>query len=86
MLEHEGWLVFRCARSKPIDLIAIKNNEIRFIECKASKWIAVDKHERIFTLAKKWKLPIHIYKQKIGSRDIIVYKIGNFKGVLKYGN
>jgi Holliday junction resolvase len=32
--ESKGFKVFRCASSKPIDLIAIKRGEVILIECK----------------------------------------------------
>jgi len=84
-LEREGWAVFRCARSKPIDLIAIKDDEIRFIECKASNWIAVDKLDKLIRKAQRWGVPIHLYK-KTRDGSIVITILNECKGVLKYGN
>jgi len=36
-LEEHGFKVFRCAGSKPIDLIALSKDKIYLIECKASR-------------------------------------------------
>ena len=42
-LERHGWLVFRCAGSKPIDLIAFRSGKLPlWVECKTrgrpAKW------------------------------------------------
>jgi len=37
LLEKKGYLVINCARSKPFDLVAIKNNQAFLIELKAKK-------------------------------------------------
>jgi Holliday junction resolvase len=36
-LEAEGYTVFRCAASKPCDLIAVRCGEILLVECKAGR-------------------------------------------------
>jgi Holliday junction resolvase len=37
-LEKAGWTVFRCAGSKPVDLIAVKERRLpRVIECKVGR-------------------------------------------------
>jgi hypothetical protein len=37
MLEDRGWTVFRCASSKPLDLVAFKNGFVTLIECKTGE-------------------------------------------------
>lgn len=36
ILEECDWFVFRCAASKPLDLIAVRGKRILFIECKSN--------------------------------------------------
>jgi len=42
MLKRTGWTVFRFAGSKPLDLLAIKNGQTYFIECKTNKPTKLD--------------------------------------------
>lgn len=37
LLAERGYHVFRCAASKPIDLVAVKKGHIYLLECKMSK-------------------------------------------------
>lgn len=34
-LKKQGYVVFRCAGSRPVDIIAIKHGQILLVECKA---------------------------------------------------
>ena len=36
-LEAAGWVAVRCAGSKPVDIIAMRNGVILFIECKKGR-------------------------------------------------
>ena len=36
-LRAEGYTVFRCAGSRPVDLVAIREGKILLVECKAEK-------------------------------------------------
>jgi len=66
LLEKEGWHVIRTHRSRPIDLIAIKNGQILLIECKAGKWLTPVQQNKIQRLASKWQHPITIYRETNG--------------------
>lgn len=35
LLRSRGYIVFRCAASKPIDLIALKDDKVLLVECKS---------------------------------------------------
>jgi len=37
LFEARGWTVFRCAGSKPLDLVAFKNGFVTLIECKTGE-------------------------------------------------
>lgn len=52
MLESRGWLTIRVARSKPLDLIALKNGSILLIECKYSSRISEKDKSRMIEMAK----------------------------------
>jgi len=34
LLEGEGWVVIRAAGSKPVDLVALRDGAVLFVECK----------------------------------------------------
>jgi Holliday junction resolvase len=36
-LEERGWRAFRCAGSKPVDLIALREGKVCIVECKTSR-------------------------------------------------
>lgn len=53
MLESRRWIVIRAARSKPVDLIAVKNGSILMIECKYDSWISEAEKSRLCILAEE---------------------------------
>lgn len=58
-LEKAGWIVFRCAGSKPVDLIAIKERRLPHImECKVGRRPPKDYIRR---QQNNWKLQSIIY-------------------------
>ncbi|RLI06466.1 hypothetical protein DRO24_04880 [Candidatus Bathyarchaeota archaeon] len=44
-LEGEGWVVIRAAGSKPIDLVALKDGVVLFIECKKRGYVPRDQRD-----------------------------------------
>ncbi|MHC1600108.1 MAG: restriction endonuclease [Candidatus Methanospirareceae archaeon] len=52
-LEDNGYLVFRMAGSKPIDLIALKNGEVLLIECKTYKNVPKGEIEKLREMANR---------------------------------
>ena len=60
-LEKKGYLVFRLAGSKPIDLIALKRGEIVFVECKTHKNISAGELDKLREMA-----------VKVGARAVVV--------------
>ena len=53
LLETRGWIVFRAARSKPVDLIAMKNGQALLIECKYDSPITKDRKKLLIELAER---------------------------------
>ena len=66
-LKEKGYVVFRCASSRPVDLIALRPNEVLLVECKTEKRIDVTQLDRQIELAKQAgaKL-IYAFKEKKG--------------------
>lgn len=52
MLETKGWFTVRAARSKPLDLIALKNGSILLIECKYSSRLSQKDKSKMIEIAK----------------------------------
>lgn len=52
LLEVNGWLTVRAARSKPLDLIALKNGSILLIECKYSSAISREDRSKMIEMAR----------------------------------
>ena len=63
ILESHGWVTVRAARSKPVDLIALKDGKILLIECKYNTRIS---SERIDYLKK--------LSGRAGARPLIAVK------------
>lgn len=53
LLESKGFLVIRAARSKPVDLVAMKGGEIYLVECKYSSRIRTRDMARLMEAAEK---------------------------------
>jgi len=51
LLEARGWIVVRAARSKPVDLVAMKDGRILLIECKYDSSISKDRKRLLLELA-----------------------------------
>ncbi len=52
VLETKGWFTVRAARSKPLDLIALKNGSILLIECKYSSRLSQKDKSKMIEIAK----------------------------------
>ena len=52
-LEGEGWVVIRAARSKPIDLVALRDGVVLFIECKKRGYVPRDQKDYQEGLARR---------------------------------
>jgi len=53
LLEERGFLVIRAARSRPIDLVALRGGEAYLIECKYSSRMRRGAGERLVELAER---------------------------------
>ena len=52
-LESYGWVTVRAARSKPVDLIALKYGKILLIECKYNARLSNERIDYLRKLARK---------------------------------
>lgn len=54
-LRSRGYVVFRCAGSRPVDLIAIKDGKILLVECKAglNPYLSQKQMNHILIMSKK---------------------------------
>lgn len=80
LLESKGWLTVRVARSKPLDLIALKNGSILLIECKYSSKISEKDKSKLIEMArisagkpilasrKKYERRIHLINLEDGAQ------------------
>lgn len=52
-LQEAGFAVFRCASSKPVDLVAVKHGLVMLVQCKTGlkPYISRDEVEKTLTLA-----------------------------------
>jgi len=67
LLTRNGWKVFRCASSKPLDLIAAKNNRVLFIECKSNYREYGPEMKRLSKISRQTGFPVHlIFPHKTG--------------------
>jgi len=53
LLRKKGFAVFRCAGSKPVDLIALRRGRIVLVECKSDGRIDQRQLKKLESLAKK---------------------------------
>jgi len=58
ILERHGWIVFRCYRSRPLDLIAYRDGKIYFIECKSHAVLFYEEWSRLQKLSRRLNQPI----------------------------
>jgi len=63
LYKSNGWVVIRCAASKPVDLIAFKQGLVHIIECKTKMPTKRDR-ERLRELSKKIGWPIILCYKK----------------------
>lgn len=68
----QGYFVLRSAQSKgPADLVALKKNEILFIQCKLGGWINKKEKEKLILLAKSvGAIPILATRPKFRKLEI----------------
>jgi Holliday junction resolvase len=70
LFESRGWVTVRAARSKPIDLVALKDGRILLIECKYNVGMSQRRRELLMDLARR-----------AGARPILATKKRRRKGV-----
>lgn len=73
MLEESGWIVFRFAGSKPLDLIGFKHGKVILAECKLS---GVDSEavEKAHEYANLTGLPVIIFFPENGNVKSLMFK------------
>ncbi|MEM3943328.1 MAG: hypothetical protein QXJ59_04505 [Thermofilaceae archaeon] len=75
-LKEKGWLVLRCAGSKPFDLVALKKGlPPLLIECKADAKLRLDQIRRQEKLASRVGAAYLVIKKEKGWRRKLVRKL-----------
>lgn len=72
-LEERGYRVFRCAGSKPVDLIALSANNVYIIECKGTGKYKKDDLDKLVEIASNTiakPLIAYRYKKNIVFLDV----------------
>jgi len=62
-----GWMIFRCAGSKPVDLLAIRYHEwgfpeVRIVECKLDPTVKEEDIKKLANLSFKIQAPVYLVK------------------------
>ena len=70
MFGSRGWVTVRAARSKPVDLIALKDGRILLIECKYNASMSRERRDYLMELARK-----------AGARPLLATRRKHEKGV-----
>jgi len=52
-LERQGFFVVRCAVSRPVDLIAFREDQILFVECKRGRNPAFEPNPKVLEIVKR---------------------------------
>lgn len=60
ILEREGYFVVRAAGSKPVDLVAIKDGKVFFVECKVNSYVPPEDREKLRKIAEETGLDVLI--------------------------
>lgn len=61
LLESQGFTVFRLAGSKPLDLVAVRNGKVMFVECKANPSISGVDRDRLGKWSFKLGCPVSLF-------------------------
>jgi len=73
LFEENGWVVLRTARSKPVDLVALKNGNVLLIECKYGSRLRIREKSKLIELAEiAGGQPILAFREKYKHRVILV--------------
>jgi len=71
LLEKHGWIVFRLAGSKPLDLIAFQGLKVYFLECKATPTLTGEEWKRLRQWSDKLRSPImNVYRDYDGKLKV----------------
>jgi transcription elongation factor Elf1 len=74
LLESQGYTVFRFASSKPLDLVAIRNGKVMFIECKATPDISLKDKEKLGEWSFKLGYPVALFLKNGSSIMVEVFE------------
>jgi len=73
LLENQGYIVFRCAGSKPLDLVAFRMGKVLVCECKTGSISAKDR-ERLGEWSVKLGFPVALFIKDNGSVQAEVFE------------
>jgi Holliday junction resolvase len=73
LLENQGYIVFRCASSKPLDLVAFKMGKVLVCECKTGFVSEKDK-EKLGEWSVKLGFPMALFTKDNGNVQVEVFE------------
>ncbi len=63
--EDRGWLVIRAARSKPVDLVCIKDGRVMLVECKyAGGRLLKEERKALEKIGKRYGVDVVVARRK----------------------
>lgn len=63
--ERRGWLVIRAARSRPVDLVCIKDGKVMLVECKyAGGRVQKDERKALEKMGEKHGVDVVVMRKK----------------------
>ena len=65
-LKANGYVVFRCAGSRPVDLVAFKDKRVLLVECKAglNPYLSPKQSNHILEISKNEATPILVVRRR----------------------
>jgi len=75
LLENQGYIVFRFAGSKPLDLLAVKFGKVLFCECKTKYNVGFKEREKLGEWSAKLGFPVALFLKAKGSVEIEVFEV-----------
>jgi len=63
ILEKMRWTVFRIAASKPVDLVAFRNGDVKIIECKNYPQFRIADIEHCMKISRKTGRPVYLIRK-----------------------
>jgi len=79
LLQSQGFTVFRCASSKPLDLVAFKLGKVLLVECKTSLNISEKDKEKLGQWSAKLGFPVALFSKGDGDIQVQIFEASQRK-------